>query len=496
MSESKTSTLTRERVDELTSKRREPDWLKAQRVSAMERYLQTPNPVAKQDEWRKTLVETLDLSSLTPLVAGTADSAKLSKSPYIEKVKSIFPKRAGLVIDTGDASVALELDKDLAAKGVVFTTIDNAIDKHAELVKKYLDSHEEGEESKFSLLAKALFNGGVFLYVPKDIEVKEPFIIVNGFTKEGAGQAIFPRLILVSDRNARVDVVNVLTSFGAESKLEKKEAEAKAAAEGKATEAKKATPRKRTINWSLSNAVVEIHALDGSTIKYLELTNFADDVFSVVHNANTVKRDATVYTLSVGLSGGQLKADLFTTLKERGANAEVMGIVFGDDDEHLSYNTIQNHDAPDTTSHINFRVALKDRAVSAYQGNIKVANAAQRTDAFQSNKNLLLGKDAQADSIPRLEILADDVKCSHGATVGPVDKNQVFYLMTRGLDEKTAEELVVSGFFNTVLETCPIEGARDWIEVLISEKIHVPGEGAIALHCEDEKTLHTEEELV
>lgn len=482
MSESKTSTLTRERVDELTSKRREPDWLKALRVAFMERYLQTPNPVAKQDEWRKTLVETLDLSSLTPLAAGTADSATLAKSPYIEKVKSTFPKRAGLVIDSGDANVALELDKGLAAKGVVFTTIDEAIDKHADLVKKYLENNEETEESKFSLLAKALFAGGAFLYVPKDIEVKEPFIVVNGFTKEGAGQAIFPRIILVSDRNARVDVVNVFTSFGAESKLEKKEAEAKTASKAEGT--KKAS-KKRAIDWSLSNAVVEIHALEGSTVKYLELTNFADDVFSVVHIANCVKRDASVYSLSVGLSGGQLKADLVTTLKERGANAEVMGIVFGDDDEHLSYNTIQNHDAPDTTSHINFRVALKDRAVSAYQGNIKVANEAQRTDAFQSNKNLLLGKDAQADSIPRLEILADDVKCSHGATVGPVDKNQVFYLMTRGLDEKTAEELVVSGFFNTVLETCPIDGARGWIEVLISEKIHGPGDGAKILHSKE-----------
>jgi|AGTN01.1.fsa_nt_gi FeS assembly protein SufD len=482
MSETKTvgDTITRESVDTLTSKRHEPDWLKKLRVAAMERYLQTPNPLARQDEWRKTLVETLDLSSLTPLVAGTTDSTKVSGSKHVEKVKQIFPKRAGLIVDTGDASF-VEFDEALAAKGIVFTTIANALDKHLELVQKYLESSDETEESKFSLLAKALFAGGAFLYVPPDLDIKEPFVIINGFHKEGAGQAIFPRTILVSDRNSRLDVVNVFTSFGAESKVANK-----VDSKGKEVSTPPANAKQRSVSWSLSNAVVEIHALDGSRLQYLELTNFADNVFSVVHSTNNVKRDATVYSLSVGLGGGQIKADLYTSLQDRGATAEMMGIVFGDDDEHLSYNTIQNHDAPDTTSHINFRVALKDRAVSAYQGNIKVAKVAQKTDAYQSNKNLLLGSEARADSIPRLEILADDVKCSHGATVGPVDKNQVFYLMTRGLDEKTAEELVVSGFFNTVLETCPVEGARDWIEALISEKIHGPGHAALQLNSKDE----------
>ena len=149
----------------------------------------------------------------------------------------------------------------------------------------------------------------------------------------------------------------------------------------------------------------------------------------------------------------------------------MLGVVFGDNKEHLSYNTIQDHDAPNTTSDINFRVALKDEAVSAYQGNIKVAKEAQKTNAFQSNKNLLLGKQAKADSIPKLEILANDVKCSHGATVGPVDEDQVFFLMARGLDKKTAEELIVAGFFDTVLESLPDKVANNWIHELIKEKI-------------------------
>ncbi|MBX9666258.1 MAG: SufD family Fe-S cluster assembly protein, partial [Candidatus Obscuribacterales bacterium] len=140
--------------------------------------------------------------------------------------------------------------------------------------------------------------------------------------------------------------------------------------------------------------------------------------------------------------------------------------------EHFAYNTVQNHDAPDTVSNINFRVALNGKAVSSYQGNIRVSLTASRTDAFQSNKNLLLSETAKAESIPRLEILTDDVKCSHGATVGPVDKNQLFYLMSRGLSEKEAEEFIVSGFFNEIFSGLKIEGAADWFEELIGEKIH------------------------
>ncbi len=138
----------------------------------------------------------------------------------------------------------------------------------------------------------------------------------------------------------------------------------------------------------------------------------------------------------------------------------------------MAYNTIQEHASPDTTSNINFRVALKDNASSIYQGNIKVDKVATRTNAFQSNKNLLLGAEARADSIPKLEILTDDVKCSHGATVGPVDKEQLFYLMSRGLPLKEAEELIVIGFFAEVLNTITIKGAADWIGALTAEKIH------------------------
>src|SRR5206468_3944859 len=132
---------------------------------------------------------------------------------------------------------------------------------------------------------------------------------------------------------------------------------------------------------------------------------------------------------------------------------------------------VQEHNAPDTRSNINYRVAVKDDATSVYQGIIKVDETAQRTDAFQSNKNLILGGNASADSVPKLEILANDVKCSHGATVGPVDRDQLFYLRSRGLTATEAEELVVLGFFRQVIEAYPLKAAHDWVADVVSRKV-------------------------
>jgi Fe-S cluster assembly protein SufD len=189
-----------------------------------------------------------------------------------------------------------------------------------------------------------------------------------------------------------------------------------------------------------------------------------------------VSRDARYETLALALGGHQIKSDLATRLDAPGANSDVYGIVLGAGREKYSFNTIQGHDAPDTTSNINFRVALKNQSSSVYQGIVRVDKIAQRTNAFQSNKNLLLDSDAKADSIPKLEILADDVKCSHGATVGPVDREQIFYLMSRGLSEKQAEELVVLGFFRQVVELFSMEEAQSWLSELVATKIH--GEGS------------------
>ena len=445
--------LDKKSIEELSSTNKEPAWLKELRLSAFERYLEEKEPRLKDDEWRRTRVDSLDLGSIS--LVQPEGRALAGAGKRAEELLARLERTAGAIVISDEGTFKTELSPELVSKGVVFTDIAGALQDHEALLRKQLEtSSSEGKTSgRFNLITQAMFSTGVFLHIPADVSVDAPFVIVDGFSSARKQKALFSRLIISVGTGAKASVINLFTShFGQGST-------------GADTAAKKP-------EWSLASALVEIGLESSARLDYLEIQDFSQDVFSITRNINSLAADSSLYSLNVGAGGGQLKSDIFTHLSQRGAHADVMGVVLGDQDEHVSFNTIQDHAAPDTTSNIDYRIALKDRSVSAYQGNIVVAKAAQKTNAMQTNKNLILGAEARADSIPRLEILADDVKCSHGATVGPVDREQVFYLMSRGLPEAFAEELIVGGFFNTVLETCKIEGAQDWVIERVREKIH------------------------
>lgn len=440
--------IDRQRVDELTSKFSEPNWVRDIRLQAWEAYLQTPMPDSKTEAWRRTDLSGLDL---TKLQASNLETArKVEKLPtlpqwYQSAIKH-FTDESGVLFQTTKNGGYLKLNEELAAKGVIFCDIATAIDRHPDKIKPYLT--RELETDKFTLLTRALFNCGAFLYVPPNVEIEHPFLFGLGFsgnqdTTEYGG-AIFPRLIVVAEDNSKVDVVCTL---------------------GPESDEATAGPQ-----LSLASVIVDVHAKANSRVSLLEVQELGNDVFLIESLNSRVSRDGYFNSLSVGVGCKQTKADISTYLQAPGAHSAVLGAVLGDGNEHFNFNTVQEHNAPDTRSEINFKVALKDAASSVYQGVIRVAKIAQRTDAYQSNKNLLLGTDARADSIPKLEILANDVKCSHGATVGPVDRDQLFYLRSRGLTENEAEELILLGFFRQVLEQFAMKQATDWLTDVVSRK--------------------------
>ncbi len=448
MSESKSvNTIARERVDNLASQNGEPSWLKELRVSSWEAYLQTPMPTGRDEDWRKTEIDNLDLSALNAIDLSTKNDVKAKLPDWFDTALTFFDNHSGVVAEVGHSSIPAQLSADLVSQGVIFCSIKQALHDHAELIRPYLSKIES--DQKFVLMNKALFNSGTFLYVPANVEIEGPFVSLTHFTSSNGspnGVAIFPRLIAVLGKHSKASLVNVLSSE-----------------QGKET---------KTTLRSLANALVEVHVDAGAKFEYLELQKFDANVFAITRTHNQVEQDASIKSLTVAIGGSQLKGDIATVLNAHGASSDLQGIVLGDTDEHYSFNTIQKHNAPNTTSNINFRVALKGNAQSIYQGIIEVAKVAQKTAAFQSNKNLLLGSQARADSIPKLEILADDVKCSHGATVGPVDREQIFYLMSRGLAAPEAEELIVTGFFRQILEACTIGRAKEWVYDVLAEKIH------------------------
>jgi Fe-S cluster assembly protein SufD len=443
------NTITKDRVDELGANHDEPKWLKHERAAAWELYLQTATPTSRDEEWRQTEIDTLSLSNLDALNLATTNAKAADLPEWFKAGLAYFENPSATVALFGQKVFASPLPEQLVKEGVIFCDLKEAVQKHGELVRRFLDSDSpkyasESIQSKFALLNRAMFNGGLFLYVPDNVVIDRPFIGLIA-VDESKPYVNLPRTFVAAGKHSKVQFVQAFIS------------------EGKLT----AKP-----TWSLSNALVEIFVEAGGDVEYVEVQNFDANVFAVSETHSAVGRDAKFASFVVALGGGQVKGDVITTLQEAGAESKVLGVVLGDAKERFSFNTIQEHNSPDTKSDINFRVALKGESMSIYQGIIKVAKVAQRTEAFQSNKNLLLSGYARADSIPKLEILADDVKCSHGATVGPVDKEQLFYLMSRGLARQEAEELIVSGFFRQVVEGCSIDGVADWLSELVGKKIH------------------------
>lgn len=443
-------TIAKERVDEITRQTAEPAWLKDSRLKAFESYLKIPTPCNRDENWRRTEVEALDLAALNVVVNDSKEKQADKEPAVVTAALAHLGKKLPYIYTTPQSVEVGNADSALLSKGVIFCSLKTALAQHADLLSKYLSAEnlpqpDFAENDKFYLMNQSLFNCGAFLYVPKNVVLESPVLNILSSGEE-TSIALFPRVIIIVEQGAKAEFVNLSTAS-------KKQAQ-------------EAGPL------SLVNSSIETYVGQNAGLSYLDVSDFSGNTFAVSRVYNEVKRDGSLHSSTVALGGWQIKSDIQTNLKEPGSKSDIRGVVLGAGSERYSFNTIQDHIAPDTGSTINFRVALKDSASSAYLGTIRVSKEAQRTDSYQSNKNLLLGSNAHADSIPKLEILADDVKCSHGATVGPADKEQIFYLMSRGLSNLEAEELIVTGFFRQVVQSCPVDGAGDWINELVADKIH------------------------
>lgn len=444
-------TIAKERVDEITKQTAEPAWLKESRLKAFESYLKIPTPCNRDENWRRTEVDALDLSTLNVVVSDSKEKKADKEPAVISEALSHLGKNLPYIYTTPQNVEIGNSDSELLSKGVIFCSLKTALAQHAELLSKYLapenlPNPDFAQNDKFYLMNQSLFNCGAFLYVPKNVVLERPVLNVLSSGEESS-IAIFPRVIIIVEQGAKAEFVNICT----------------------ATKGNTANP---SAALSLVNSSIETYVGANGTLSYLDVSDFSPNTFAVSRVYNEVRRDGSLHASTVALGGWQIKSDIQTNLKEPGSKSDIRGVVLGAGSERYSFNTIQDHIAPDTSSTINFRVALKDSSSSAYLGTIRVSKEGQRTDSYQSNKNLLLGSNAHADSIPKLEILADDVKCAHGATVGPADKEQIFYLMSRGLSCLEAEELIVTGFFRQVVQSCPVDGAGDWINGLVADKIH------------------------
>ena len=463
-----TNVITKSRVAQLAKSGHEPNWLADDRLKAWDRFEKLPMPTLRDEQWRRTDLSALDFAKLTAAlhektaVCGNRTSSSTTGGG-LEPLLAIFNPPAAAAQFCGCASISVKLSGEAKAKDVVVTDLATACLEHCDLVRPYIEEFKSDlfDQDKFSLLNRALFDEGIFVYVPANVTLDQP--ILTGFELDTKYGAAFPRLIVAAGEGSSFKLINIFSSVASSDSLSNE------------NNGHRANGKANNISGFAAN-IVQLGIGAGANVSYLEVQNFHDGNMSITRAINQISADARLNSLTVAAGGATVRSDILTELKAAGAGSQILGIVLGSGSEHYDFNTIVDHQAPDTTSDINFRVALKDTSSSVYQGTIKVDKQAQRTVAYQSNKNLLLSDRTHAASIPKLEILANDVKCSHGATVAAVDKDQVFYLNSRGLDRIEAEQLIVRGFLNQVVESFGWPDIVPWLESKFRDRLS----GAIA----------------
>lgn len=431
--------FTLEAVEALAAARGEPDWVRERRVEAFRVYESLPMPTLRDEAWRFTDLRVLKLGQLRPPQgAETVTPAQQLPDAVAALVRAAGESAVALVQRGAHTGILGDRDA-LAQRGVLVTTPGEAARTHAELMRKHFQQQVTPETGKFAALHDAFWSGGLVVHVPRGVTVERPIRLF--VAADEAGSVAAPHILVVLEREARATVV---VEYASETLA------AQAAALG----------------------ATELVLGEASQLEYVSVQEWGRSVVHLATERATVGRDAKLVTLHVGVGARLARTELEVDMNGSGGRADLLGIYLGGRDQHIDFHTLQNHYAPHASSDLLFKGALTENGRSVYAGKIIVEREAQGTDAYQANRNLLLSDDARADSIPGLEIEADEVRCTHGATVAQTDPEQVFYLESRGLTRDAAERLIVFGFFDDVLDRLPVvSGVHEHVRQLVRHKV-------------------------
>ncbi len=416
----------------------EPDWLLDRRRQARDRFEELPLPTKKSEEWRYTDLSRLDPASFRPVAPRDEEVSEALPESVVEVLER-SRDRAGILVQRNGRVVHAELDPALAERGVIFAPIERAAREHPELLQRHLFAGQPAAwEEKLWTLHAAFLSGGYLLHIPDNVVVERPIHVFRLIDRGGVLASAHS--LIVAGAGAEASVIDEYVSDDLDEP-------------------------------ALSLAGLSLVGASNATVRYVSLQRYGRGVkhFAIQHLS--AGRDTRLSGFNVTLGGDLSRADVSSRLVGPGSESEMLALWFGDDRQHFDHHTLQHHAAPHAHSDLLYKGALTDAGVSVFRGLIRVDKGAQLTDAYQTNRNLLLSDKAKATSLPNLEIEADDVRCSHGATIGQVETGQLFYLMSRGLTKTQAERLLVFGFFEEVLGRLPIEGVRDRVREAIEKKI-------------------------
>ncbi|HEY4309440.1 MAG TPA: Fe-S cluster assembly protein SufD [Pirellulales bacterium] len=422
--------FTQDAFDTFLTARDEPAWLTEARQQAWGEFQRLPMPSRSDEEWMRTDLRLFHLDRFTfpgELPAGAAaPTALLSHGVDL----------AGHDVTLNSRPMNGAVDPALAAKGVIFGSLDRLLVEHAELLRPYFTKRAIAPSTdKLAALQAAAWSGGSVLYVPRGVVVERPLHILNGL----AGGVDLAKTLVILEEGAEATLLAETAGSDGEP--------------------------------GLHCGAIEIFVGRGARLRYVNLQNWGSGVWHFAHQKALVDAGGRLQW-TIGALGSRLaQVNQHVALVGSGAEAQVNGVMFTEGKQQLTYNTLQHHRADHCRSDLLYKGALQDRSRVVWRGMIKVDKEAQKTDGYQRNDNLMLSEHSRADSIPGLEIEADDVRCTHGSTAGRVDDEQIFYARCRGLTRKEAIRMIVAGFFQQVFDRITIESVRNAMGEAIGRRI-------------------------
>ena len=405
-----------------------PAWWVARKRAAYEKFAALPMPTRTDEMWRFSNIGTLTLDGFSFLPAASV----VPHSPIG------IPKAAKLVFANGRLFSREILAADLSARGVIVDTLQNALVHHEALVREHLLAQPPKLGSpKFTALHEAFLSDGAFIYIPRDVQLDLPIGVFSYAI--GATAAVFPHTLVVAAENSRATVVE---HFGSDDDT----------------------------SAQFAAGANDLYAGHGAQLTYIGKQDWSHRALSFQSNSTVVRRDARVQSLNLHLGARQARHESLSQLAAPGAFSEMLALTVAEAGQEFDQRTLQIHHAPNTKSDLLYKNALRGTAKTIFSGLIVVDPDAQKTDAYQSNRNLMLSDEAEACSLPGLEIQANDVRCTHGATSSRIDPEQEFYLQSRGIAKEQADELLTSGFFEEVLARLTDDDLHEALRVLIQTK--------------------------
>jgi Fe-S cluster assembly protein SufD len=403
-----------------------PSWWFERKRIAYARFEALPMPSRTDEGWR--------FSNLSGVKIGGYAPGAATQAGGLRHASFAAEPAATLSFLNGRPAGAASVSPALAAKGVIVSTLSEALAKHPGLLREhFMAQPQKLGSAKFAALHEAFVLDGAFIFVPKGVVVEEPIIVVHAAS--GDGSAVFPHTLVIAEDNSRVSLVDYFVSEDAHRQF--------------------------------ACGANDLYAGHGARIAYAAAQCWSLETLSLQFNSTVVRRDARVQSLNVHLGARQARHESLSQLQAPGGFSEMLAVTVASGAREFDQRTLQIHQAPNTKSDLLYKNALLDRSRTIFSGLIVVDPDAQKTDAYQSNRNLMLSDDAESNSLPGLEIQANDVRCTHGATSSRIDPEQEFYLKSRGIPPKAANELLIFGFFEEVLNRLESEDLHAALRTLI-----------------------------